>query len=363
MKTISIVTISYGHNYGNKLQNYAMQKTYESLGLKPTTIKFIPNINKKKKYAQLLHNFKLNIIINKLKKKINYNNCKNIYNKRISNFEKFNKLINFSKEYDENNYYKIADENFDYYSVGSDQVWNTYFADFSKYYLLDFIPTNNKIAYAPSFGSSSIDKKYELDFKHALSKFKVLSCREEKGANLIYNLVNKKVPVLVDPTMLLSSMEWDAISELPIEYINKKYIVIYFLGNSKQNEINKINSFAKKNNCEIVNLLDSFSNNYSYGPSEFLGLIKNAYAVFTDSFHASLFSIIYKKPFLVFGRVEKGKSMSSRIDTLLEKFDLQDRKYINNFDKLFNCNYENVERILKIEKEKSIDYIKMNLNI
>lgn len=360
MKKLAIVTISYGHNYGNKLQNYAMQEVYKKFGLEVKTIKFNPTINKKNNYMLLLKNMDIHTIINKIKKKINYKDYKNIFSKRLSNFKEFDKLISYTKDFYEDTY-KNMEEQFDYYSVGSDQVWNAYFSDFSSYYLLNFIDSENKIAYAPSFGVDSIPQSLEKEFKESLMKFKALSCREDSGAKILEKLTGKSIPVVVDPTILLNTDEWDKILKNPEKYQNKKYIFLYFLGKISDEKNIKIKEYAFKNECEIVNILDVFSEEYSYGPSEFLSLIKNAYAVFTDSFHATLFSIMYKKAFYVFKRDDKNKSMSSRMDTLLETFELSDRVYYNNFEKLFDVNYENIDKILKIKREEANEYIKKSL--
>lgn len=360
MKKIAIVTISYGHNYGNKLQNYAMQEVYKKYGLDVETIKFNPTINKKNNYMLLLKNMNLNTITNKIKKKINYKGYKDIFSKRLSNFNSFNKLIKYSIDYYENNYVKI-ENNYDYYSVGSDQVWNGYFADFSNYYLLDFIKTDNKIAYAPSFGVDSIPTHLEKDFAKAIVKFKFLSCREESGAKLLEKITGRSIPVVVDPTMLLDISEWDKVSKMPEKYEKEKYVFLYFLGKISEGKKSEINKYAKDNGCKIINVLDIFSEEYSYGPSEFLALIKNAHAIFTDSFHASLFSIMYKKAFYVFKRDDKNKSMSSRIDTLLDTFKLNNRVFDNNFNNLFEVNYDNVDDILLIKRKEADEFIKKSL--
>lgn len=360
MKKLGIVTISYGHNYGNKLQNYAMQEIYKNYGLNVKTIKFIPHISFSKKIKGKILNLNIKSIKNKFLKLINYNNCKNITELRIKNFSNFDKRISFTKPYYENNYKELINSDFDIFSVGSDQVWNPYFIDFSRYYLLNFID-KKKIAYAPSFGVSNIPVNLEGLFKNSLSKFSSLSCREESGSSIIKKLLNKNVDTVLDPTLLLDSSDWDKVTTIPNNLKNKKYVLLYFLGNISRQNMKKINEYAKNNGFEIINILDKFSTNYSYGPSEFIGIIKSANAVFTDSFHATVFSIIYKKPFLVFPRKDKQKSMSSRIDNLLNKFELTDRKYIDDFDKLNNVDYENAFKILSKEIEKSKNYIKKSL--
>jgi exopolysaccharide biosynthesis predicted pyruvyltransferase EpsI len=101
--------------------------------------------------------------------------------------------------------------------------------------------------------------------------------------------------------------------------------------------------------------MDSLSPLYACGPSEFLYLIKNAFLVCTDSFHGVVFSIIYDTPFIVFSREDKKeKDMSSRIDTLLDKFNLQYRKFNGKIDKeIFKCNYEEISKILNEERQNA----------
>ena len=165
--------------------------------------------------------------------------------------------------------------------------------------------------------------------------------------------------------MLISAEEWDKVSKKPKQLKTNKYILNYFLGNiSKEADI-EIHRIAKENNCDIINILDKNSPFYLTGPSEFLYLEKNAFMVCTDSFHSSVFSIIYNVPFVVFEREQKGVPvMNSRIETLLNKFKLNDRKFTGKItnDKL-KANYEDREKILEKEKKKSIDFLKRALDI
>ena len=105
-----------------------------------------------------------------------------------------------------------------------------------------------------------------------------------------------------------------------------KYILNYFLGNLSPKRRKEIERVAKENNCEIINILDKNDPLYVSGPSEFLYLEKNAFLICTDSFHSSVFAILYNRPFVVFDREEKGiENMGSRIDTLINKFKMNNR--------------------------------------
>ena len=363
MKNIAIVTINYGHNYGNKLQNYAMQEIYQKMGFQVQTIKFRPTLKlENKTFFQKVHGFTFFKLLDKMKRKVNGHHCSVILNKRLENFEKFNQRIHFTKEYNEENYRSFAEE-FDYYSVGSDQVWNAYFADFSEFYLIDFISSEHKIAYAASFGVESVPDEYQAIFKQALSKFKMISCRETAGASLVQQFISKTVPVVIDPTMLLTADEWMKIAVVPEKYRNQRYVFVYILGQNRNLFLKKIRRFARDHQCEIVDVSDPYSPNYAYGPCEFLGLIHDAYAVFTDSFHATVFSILFQKPFYIFERVGSKHSMYSRIDTLLNTLNLKDRKYSNSFDHLFSINYAQVDSLLLKERLQSEKYLKEALDI
>jgi len=365
MKKVAIVTISWGKNYGNKLQNYATQEVYKKMGYKVETIKFKPTIKRKNNSKiSKLRGISLNKAISKLKRLICRKRLNSIEDNRSMCFEKFNNKIIFTKEYTEENYMSIP-TNYDFYSVGSDQVWNAYFPDYSDYYLLNFLKTKNKITYSPSIGTNSIPEEKINDFKEALSKFKFLSCREEEGATLLKNILNKDVEVLIDPTLLLTSDEWSKVISKPKCHNNKKYILCYFLGMKDRKNFKIIKKYAKDHNLEIINLLDPMSKYYGTGPSEFLFLEKNAEIIFTDSFHSSVFALIFNRPFVIFKRNDEYKNMDSRLDTLISKFKLVNRRFDGQQITKENENndYTLAYDILKKEREKSIQFIKKSLGI
>ena len=134
------------------------------------------------------------------------------------------------------------------------------------------------------------------------------------------------------------------------------HILNYFLGEISKDRKKEIEKIATENNCDVINILDTNSPFYNCGPGEFLYLEKNAFLVCTDSFHSSVFSIIYDTPFVVFERQDKFDSMNSRIDTLLSKFKY--RKFNGNISNdLLKCDYSEAKEILEREKEKSREYL------
>ena len=170
--------------------------------------------------------------------------------------------------------------------------------------------------------------------------------------------------------MLISRNVWDNLMNKPCQVdtlfsdCNEKYILNYFLGNLNDDKKRKIEKFAKKNNCKIINILDRNDPFYTCGPDEFLWLEKNAYAIFTDSFHSAVFAILFHKPFVVFDRDDHNESMNSRLKTLLHKFDLESQFYYQNIDDaVMAINYDKIELILEKERKKASQFLKKSLTI
>ncbi len=351
---ICIVTVYDNNNFGNRLQNYAMQRILSSRGFEVLTLK---HRIKTDKPSGILTGLCIHILKN-IQEFIR--NIKII--KRYSKFKQFNKHIKFYTRYMIYNRYKSLNSKFDYFVVGSDQIWNLNTYE-SKMYVnfLDFVIDNNKkIAIAPSIALDSLTNfQYEL-LSNSLTNFKSLSCREEQGANIIRHCTKRECQTIIDPTLMLSKEHWlTLICKPKFHNENIKYILLYFLGGIK-NEIYKyIINVANKYNLCIVNLLDKKSKYYNCGPSEFLYLINNSSMVFTDSYHATIFSYIFGKPLKIVKRVEKTskESMYSRLENLIKHLNLNccELSFDNISSKDFNINYD--YNCLKDEQKKFNDYL------
>ena len=198
-----------------------------------------------------------------------------------------------------------------------------------------------------------------------LSEIKYISVREESGAKIIKELTGRDAPVLVDPTLLLTREKWLTIAKPAKNKPKDKYLVTYFLGGVPKEYKKEIKKFAKNNQLKIINLGDiKETKTYITGPSEFLDYINSCDIIFTDSFHGTVFSILFEKPFVVYKRVG-GSSMYSRIKTLLKMFKLESREYekVRIDNSLFEIDYSHVPKILEIERSKSYNYLKEALNI
>ena len=341
-KRVCIYTLNGNDNYGNKLQNYALVKYIESFGFSVFTIWLENSLKKIKRILQYISY----ILLNK---------------KRRISFLKFNKYLNYIYKNKLNFSNKI-----DYFIVGSDQVWNCKFAEFDSSYLLNKVESSKRISYAASFAIDVLPENYKTLFLSELIKFKCLSVREFGGKKIINDL-NKDldVKVVIDPTMLLTADEWDNVSLKPKMLKNDKFILNYFLGKLSEDKRNEIERVAQENNCEIINILDKNSPFYECGPSEFLWLEKHAFLICTDSFHSSVFAVLYNRPFIIFDREQEGMAkMNSRLDTLISKFNLKNRKFEGKItQENLNHDYSETYRILEIERQKSKDFLERALDI
>lgn len=359
MKKVGIITIYDNGNFGNRLQNYATQETLKKLGVEPTTLKNLRRCNIKP--LNIIEAIKLHVIYII---KVIQNNIKKSNREKI--FEEFNKkYINLSNNYITGNNAKKINKKFDYFLTGSDQVWNPKFKRMSYVDLLGFTSNKKKSSFSASFGISQIEQDEENKLKKYLNDYKYISVRENEGKNIVEKAINRNdVDVLLDPTMLLTSTEWDKIARKPQNLKNEKYILLYFLGTIPKEWESEIDRIAKEYKCDIINILDKEGPFYNVGPDEFVYLEKNAFLVCTDSFHSSVFAILYNRPFVVFERIVKKTNMNSRLNTLLNKFKLENRKFEGKItNQQLGNNYKNVEVILQEERAKSINFLKKALDL
>lgn len=350
-KKIAIITIFDEDNYGNRLQNYATQEILKKHGNMPYTI--INNSYYNNQINLMKYSIKkvLKVFLNLIKKPTD----------RLKNFRNFNnKYINTSEFMHIKNAHKISHK-YDYFVCGSDQVWNPHFMRLSPIDLLTFSPKEKNIALSASFGVSSLENHHLERCKKAFSNFKAISVREVQAQNLLLEMGVYNSEVLIDPTMMLTDKEWEKIESRP-KYVNNNYMLIYYLGEMSDEQRIFIENIALENNSDIIYLCDkNFPEYYASGPDEFLYLVHHASLVITDSFHACVFSILYKTPFYVFDRVDDNVKMNSRIETLLSKFHLEDRLVKEYSSYNLNINYENIDDILENERKKFDDFINNNI--
>lgn len=349
MKKVAVLTINDNNNYGNRLQNYAVQEILKKYEVEPENVRNL--------------NICIGVFLKRIIKRILNLNNQRYKEKRLKNFRKFNKNIKFSKYIILNKKVpKKINKKYITFFTGSDQVWNPNFGRMSNIDFLTFAPKEKRNSISASFGISEIPENLKEFYRNNLLQMNNISVREDRGKEIVEELTGRTdVEVLIDPTMLLTAEEWDRVSKKP-EHIRipKKYILNYFLGELSKNRKNEIERIAKENNCEVINILDEKDPFFTSGPSEFLYLEKNAFLICTDSFHSCVFAIIYNRPFIVFKRDDNTVSMNSRLETLLSKFKLIERYNKDNriSKEMLNHDYKETYKILEEEKQKSYDFIK-----
>lgn len=362
---IGIVTWFHHRNYGTILQAYALQKFLKNNGYNCALVNYIPINNKTILEKIKLGNFNHRIAskIESAKFKFLGSNIKDMLVEKNKSFENFaTNNIDFTEKAQTSSELFRLNETIDCFICGSDQIWNP--ENFNGVYYLNFVnEKNKKISYAPSFGVSHIPTSKTEEIRQLVNKFDWLSVREDKGASILKELTQKDVEVVVDPTLLLSKTDWDQISANPI--INEDYILCYFLGDRKEywKAVENLQRMTKYKVIIIPARFNSYLKKYeirtSTSPQEFIGLIKNAKLVLTDSYHGVIFSLKFERDFYVFKRFEDKdkRSQNSRIYNILKMLNLEERLVDYNFLKDYkdNCSIENYDEINKVLSRKIDD--------
>ena len=370
MKKVGIVSCYFKNNYGSMLQAYATKKILDNNKIPNETINIDSNIDfkkgKRKYYLSQIFNFsfiksKFGMIKLKLDKKIVKDLGKNI-SIRDKKYKEFRKEFNLSKACpDYKSLNEMAKEKYSDVIVGSDQLWLPVNV-VADYYTLNWVPDNvNKISYATSFGISKVPDKYTELYKKFLKRINHLSVREESGKKILDNY-SIKSKLVCDPTILLTKEEWEDVATKD-RFIRDKYILCYFLGSNiehrkfaeKLREKTGYKIVSLNHADEYVKYSDEFADiiPYDVGPKEWLNLIKNAEYVCTDSFHGTVFSLIFNKIFFDFRRYNpKNKNnTNSRLDSLLNIAGVSNERILTGL--------EDIDKVLKYK----IDYKKVNTNI
>lgn len=353
MKKVLIFTLYGNSNYGNKLQNYAVQTIIEKNNVIAKSARI--------EYGKIKGNNNIIKILNRIiinLKSILLN--KNYKNRNFKNFSKENIKMDKRKIiFNEDNSYLSKD--YDYFFVGSDQVWNPYFGLKGDLKFLEFSDKEKNIAISASIGVSELPDEQKEIYKKGINNIKYLSLRENAGKKIVEELTEREdAIVLVDPTMMLNKEEWQAISKKPKQLGNEKYILNYFLGELSEERKKAINDLAEKKGWKVINILNPNDPFNDAGPSEFVYLEEHAELICTDSFHSCVFGILMNTPFVVFNREDNVVSMNSRLETLLSKFGLEDRYYRSEElnEEYLKCDYTKAYEILEEERKKADEFLK-----
>lgn len=363
---IGIITWFTGSNYGTNLQAIALQYYLRKEGYEVNIINYEVSDFKYKKEKNILEklvyqpkkytiNYALNKYTNDIssrdKKMTNaiQNNC--ILTSKITNIQQLIDICN----------------TFDLLVCGSDQIWNPNW--YNRFYFADYDDIKTRrISYAPSMGVNSIPNDIVPQIKRSIRKFDMISVREAKAADLLEAYTINRPEIVVDPTLLLSSMEWNEIFEKG-DSEKDKYILAFFL-NDEHVHLKATKAFAKKHAYKLIvvpykgmTYLQNADIRADAGLEDLLDLIRNAEYVITDSFHITVFSIIYRKQFFTFKRFKEDAftSQNVRITNLLNLVNLNERLIPYKSDRIKEMNdidYPKHISDLMNEIEKSKDFLR-----
>lgn len=363
------MTLHSTHNFGAVLQAFALQTKLNELGYSSEIINYSTLRSEESK-----HLFKT-----KISAEAFVQNLRTLsdYKARKARYLKFEEFINREMKLSAKKYRTpedLAKESFDYdvFLTGSDQTFNLYLGgekqDRYAYYL-PFVENKKKLSYASSFGEKlSFFNEQDIEFvKNMMSKFSAVSLREQSGVDFLKNKTGIEAETVLDPTMLLSKDAWGNIindtSVLEGEYI------LYYSVLADSWSVEQARKLSEATHLPIVaphlknryELKANFIRINDIGPKEFVGLIKNAKFICTTSFHCTIFSLLFNRPFYA---LEFGEG--ARLKTLLSKLNLLDRiiKHNENADveRMNTIDYYDVNRLIDDEREKSVEFLRRHIH-
>lgn len=339
----------YGNiSHGGLLQAYALQRTLEEFGHDAQVISYDYNYQNRSCVRKVAH---------EIKKTPYYIRCIRRGDHTDRKYKEYMKSVPHSKYYTPDTIADIENE-YDIIIVGSDQVWNETYCN-EAFYLPFVKDGKKKIAYAASVGKDCLSDSQLNDLVTRISSFSAISVREKNLQKELSKCLNKPIDYVCDPTMLHDRIFWANHSSETI--VEGEYILLYTLSPNKSiNE--KVGGFARKIGLPLVvvpNVNCNMNNEevkmgdiqvWSVGPKEFLRLIMDAECVITDSFHCTVFSLIFNKDIYCFNRENSGASMSSRIKSLLNCCGI-------------NSRFIMLDGLLESIRLQSIDYLQVSRRI
>lgn len=379
---IGILTQPLHNNYGGLLQNYALQTVLKSMGHEVWTVnRIFPEGPLYREYASFtkrgikkvlrLKNSERLWLSRKERKFISANTAAFVKN-NISTTAAIDSTAQLAKTHQQ--------YSFDTYIVGSDQVWRPEYSPCITNYFLDFVEndkTIQKIAYAASFGNDiwGLDEKETETCARLIKEFRAVSVREKSGVDLCKKHLSVKAENVLDPTMLLSKEEYIDLINKSVTSQSNGNLFVYILDKDtgKQKIVSSLAGETGLKPFELMpksplELRDKKCRKTCIFPpvEQWLRSFMDAEFIITDSFHGTVFSIIFKKPFIVLANMERGLD---RFLTLLQLFGLEDRiildensnnmDFVSLYDKAIS--YPNLRTVLENNREKSYNFLKTNL--
>lgn len=361
-KKVGILTWHYYLNFGSALQSFALYRVINSLGYDTIIVNF--------RDPRLIH--MPNTVLSRIKAVVRYSLAHiPVLGKRWNiNAIKFrNRYLQETVPFNSEEEGARICKDLSIICCGSDQIWapNCY----NPFYFAHFLDGKKirKVSYAASIGLNTIPEDLIPKYKEFLQPFYAIGIREEEGKNLLKKTCNIDSTVVLDPTLLVDVSVYEKMQR-KVHGIHKPFLFCYFLNKEHQYKEN-VERYAHEHNLKIVGVSDKASDSdwmkrlTGLGADHFLWLINNAETIMTDSYHGSIFSLLFHKNLWIFQRFEESNPIcqNSRIRQLRNNFDLGHRiiTATSQIDESTVIDYEYFESRLKELRASSLDFLKKAL--
>lgn len=371
---IGIISVNNAHNFGTAMQALGFKTYLETLGHEVQIINYRnPHIEKSYRPGHLLPGS-----TKKSKRKYNKKWLNEFFKKpympiRRSRFEKFfNEYFNLTAPFSTVKQLRNAKLDFDVVFVGSDQIWNsTITKGLDPAFFGDFVGENTIVAsYGASIGNPEVPERELPVFAENFNRMDYISVREENAKNVFQLLTNKEIAVVCDPTFLPDKDFYKQFVSPKNPYGNKKYIYVHVHHyNSKAVELVKAaKKLSKKTGLPIVHNIQTakFNNQLGTtcvaGPIETLNAIAHSEYILTQSFHLSVFALLFEKNFITLKRDRN----NDRLENLFKKLELSEHfvepeAELPDFKNL-TVNFKEVHKKMEAMRPTSVDFINTVLN-
>lgn len=374
---IGIITLSGNFNYGNKLQLYACISIWKKLGFDATFLSYH------------IFDSKYDPLKNSMRKLLGMERV--IPAETLSTSERLDSFRRFCEHIPQRDIQKPSKSlrnEYNLFSVGSDQVWNIGLIEpppsqslplnFYRYirsgpverkyldwFFLGFCRPEQRITMAPSLAMDEMTPHEMQLLRRGLTGFSRISIREKRGAEIIRECTGRNAKVICDPTIILSADEWRKVADSRLTP-NCPYVFTYLLGGVGKEAQEVLDQVTDHGKIPVIPLSDRMqAGEPDAGPGGFVSLIDHASHVVTDSFHASVFSMLMDTPLTIVHREGEGAEthMFSRIASLAATFGLEDKIYGSKiFDLTLSGEYPYVSSGIRREKARFMCHLSDSLH-
>lgn len=342
MKKVLISTFNRAYNFGALLQSYALQKKLFDMNVDAQHLDY--------EYNSIDGCFPWGGVKQTIKKLRDYKKTK-----LFNGFQR--KYLCYTEKHYTISELKNLNEDFDYFIVGSDQVWNCR-NGLNPIFYFEFVDKEKKkISYAASIGISEIPEEYKSEFKQLVERFDYISVREKTAKELLDRMIDKDICQVLDPVFLLSTESWKKIMKVPKcdEYI---FVYGFDISETMKSYINELRNRERKKVISVYSIpglkVDHVVN-LKTGPQEFLGYVYNASYIVTSSFHCAAFSIIFNKKMIV----DHHGLTGTRTRDLLELFQYPPAPQLDELVSWINyeIDYDSINKKIDELRESSLKFL------